>query len=121
MAQNLLRAGSPQKCRWESRCNRPATCVGRLYVPPSSLSPNAAAEPVTAMLGLPLCDTHFKLLTAEQVLAGERGRQIKEAVELEFRKRNAYPNFAKAVIGRLDGRDADFHRFQEMDERARAN
>lgn len=109
------------KCRWEGACRQDATCVGRLYVPPHKLSLNADTKPVTAMLGLPLCDTHFKLLDVKMILQGERGQAIRDAVEQEFRKRGAMPDFSKASIGRIGETDHDFGRFEILQERARAN
>lgn len=108
-------------CRWDAGCRSDATCLGRLYVSAHPLSVNDKAEPVTVMLGLPLCDVHFRLLDAKAVLSGERGAQIRAAVELEFRKRNALPDFSRAAIGRISDTDLDFGRFEVMNEKVRAN
>lgn len=107
-------------CRWQG-CRQDSTCVARLYVPPHALSVKADAQPVTAMLGITLCDVHFKLFDVKFLLQGERGTMIREAVTAEFRKRGAVPNFDKAAIGRIGDTDMDFGRFEVMNERARAN
>lgn len=108
-------------CRFHG-CSRPATCLPRLYVPASKLSRNFAAEDVTALMGMPLCDLHFPQVTAKMLLSDARGGlQIRDQIADEFRKRNAYPSFDRAVIGRISESEADFKRFLIMQERARAN
>jgi hypothetical protein len=109
------------QCRWDGTCRQDATCVGRLYVPAHPLSRNRDAKPITAMLGLPLCDTHFALLDVRKVLGGERGQAIRESVEAEFKRRGAMPDFDKASIGRINQTDHDFGRFEILQERARAS
>jgi hypothetical protein len=102
-------------------CNRAATCLPRLYVPKSRLSINQDADDVSAMMGMPLCDTCFSKLTAKELLAGGSGEAIRAAVTDVFRQRNAFPNFDKAVIGRIAQQDHDFGRFEIMKEKSRAN
>jgi hypothetical protein len=104
-------------CRHDG-CRSDATCIPRLYVPAHTMSINAAAAPVTSLMSLPLCDVHFKLLHVKQLLESS---EIRSAIELEFRKRNAAPDFAKASIGRINDTDLDFGRFEVMQERARAS
>lgn len=100
------------------KCGSPATCMGRLYVPASKLSMNAAAEDVSALLcGLTYCDRHFAIIQANPgqfLIPG-----IMATIDLEFKKRNAYPNFKKAVIGRIPIADPDFARGQKAAEVAR--
>lgn len=102
-------------------CNRAATCLPRLYVPKSKLSINQAADDVSALMGMPLCDGCFKKLTAKELLSGESGAVIRQSVERVFRERNAFPNFDKAAIGRVAQQDHDFGRFEIMKEKARVN
>lgn len=104
-------------CR-HSGCRSDATCLPRLYVPAHPLSQNAAAGPVTSLMALPLCDVHFKLLDAREFVSRQ---EVRDSISVEFRKRNAHPDFAKAVIGRIGDTDLDFGRFEVMQERARAN
>lgn len=108
----------PEVC---GKCGSPATCVGRLYVPCSALSANHC-EDVSVLLagsGLFWCDSHFYELKGPEFLEGERGAQIREAVGREFVKRNAVPNFAKAVIGRIPTTDDDYLRAQKAIDMAR--
>lgn len=108
-------------CRWDGSCRSEATCVMRLYVPPHAMSVDPNAEPLTVMLGLPLCDAHFRRMDARRLLEGERGVELRERIAAEFRRRNAMPDFAKAAIGRIGEREADFGRFETMQERTHAN
>lgn len=108
-------------CHYQG-CNAMATCLPRLYVPASKLSANLDAEDVSALMGMPLCNAHFPMVTAEQLLADERGgAAIREGIARVFRERNAHPNFDKAVVGRVSSHDEDFKRFLAMQERARQN
>lgn len=102
-------------------CNRAATCLPRLYVPKSKLSINQGAEDVTALMGMPLCETCFKKLKAKELLEGESGEAIRTQITEVFRQRNAFPNFDRAVIGRVAQQDHDFGRFEIMKEKARVN
>lgn len=102
-------------------CSRAATCLPRLYVPKSKLSINQNADDVSALMGMPLCDTCFSKLTAKELLSGESGAAIRTSVEQVFRERNAFPNFDKAVIGRVAEQDHDFGRFEIMKDQVRAN
>lgn len=108
-------------CRYHG-CTRPATCMARLYVPPSNFSNNPQADDCSVMLaGLGLCDTCFSKLTARELLQGERGEAIRAAITDHFRQQRAMPNFDKAVIGRVSPRDHDYRRSQILVEKARAN
>lgn len=102
-------------------CGRPAHAMPRLYVPCSPLSPNRV-EPITMVLaGLTMCDRCFPKLTAREVLEGERGAQLREAIELAFRQKRAYPSFDKAAIGRISVHDHDWQRAEEAMNRAKPN
>lgn len=111
----------PETCRWSAGCNQEATCMPRLYVPASQfLSMNPNSDDVSALLTLPFCDRHFYQLDAQQILNGAYGgEEIKAAVSMEFRKRAANPNFAKAVIGRIPTTDPDYLRGQKANDAAR--
>lgn len=102
-------------------CNRPATCLPRVYVPPSVLSANQDAKDVSTLCGMPLCDTCFKKISAKELLDGERGEQIRSAAIRVMRERSAFPNFDKAVVGRVSQHDQDWQRYLKMRERHRAN
>lgn len=102
-------------------CNQSATCLPRLYVPKSKLSINQAADDVSALMGMPLCDRCFPKLTAKELLSGESGDAIRAQITEVFRQRNAHPNFDRAVIGRVAQQDHDFGRFEIMKEKTRAN
>ncbi len=73
------------------------------------------------LAGLYVCETCFSKLTAKEILAGERGAQMREAIAQHFRQHNAYANFDKAVIGRVSPKDHDFGRSEDLEERKRAN
>ena len=107
------------QCRYHG-CSREATCMPRLYVPPSQFSPDRSQD-VSALMGLPVCDPCFKKLTAKELLEGEQGAAIREQIVQAYAMKRAYPNFDKAVIGRISRRDHDWYRWEEMNERARAN
>lgn len=110
--------GKPMFC---GKCGSPATCIGRLYVPASKLSLNPAEDVSVLLCGERLfwCDRHFFQLTAKEFLAGEGGDQIRADVTTAFRQRNAFPNFDKAVIGRIPVNEPDFARAQMAVEIAR--
>ncbi len=92
----------------------------RLYVPPSQFSPNREAD-ISALMGLPLCETCFKKITPRELLEGEQGAGVRAQIEAAYRQKGGMPNFDKAVIGRISRRDHDWFRWEEMNERARAN
>lgn len=102
------------RCINSRKCGQAATCVPRLYVPRHPMSVNAAADDVSALMGAAFCEGCFKKLDPQQFLKDE----VKERIALEFRKRNAIPNFAKAVLGRIPAYDPDYGRYEAMRERA---
>lgn len=103
--------GSPTVGATWRRCPNAATCCARLYVPSHAMSINAGAKDVSALMGAAFCDACFKKLKPEQFLRTE----VKERIAMEFRRtRNATPNFAKAVIGRIPLYDPDFARYETM-------
>ena len=97
-------------------CMKPATCCARLYVPPYSIALDRSKDVSVLLCGLYWCDRHFSEIQAQaqRFVTGERGAQIREAIELEYRQRGGgnYPNFDKAVIGRIPLSDPDFARGQ---------
>ena len=104
----------------------PATCCVRIYVPASALSFNAGVHDVSILMsGVFFCDRHYWLLLdgnlklKPEAAAKFLTAEVKAAVEIEFRKRNAYPNFAKATAGRIPTTDADYRRAQRAVEVAR--
>lgn len=105
-------------CKWHG-CNRDATCLPRIYVPPSMFSQNHAADDASALMGMPLCDRCFKQIKAADLLAGENGVPIRQQITDVFRRRNAYPNFDKAVVGRVSRFDTDWKVYLQMVEKAR--
>lgn len=110
------------RCRFDSTCGMPATCLPRIYVPAFQLNAFREIDPVSMLLvGFYLCEHHFKRLTAKDLLEGERGRPLREGIEQEFKRRGAAPNFDKAVIGRCSPQDHDFGRSEDIEERRRAN
>lgn len=109
------------QCRYHG-CSRAATCLPRLYVPAFQLHAHKKIEDCSILLvGFYLCDGCFPKLTAAELLEGERGRAIRDGIEDHFRKQGAHANFGKAVIGRVAGRDHDFGRSEDIEERRRAN
>lgn len=107
------------RCRYE-RCTKAATCLPRLYVPAYKLG-RTIEDCSMLLVGFYLCDDCFKKLTAKEILGGERGQPLRQAIEDHFRKSGGFPNFDKAVIGRVAGRDHDFGRSEDIEERRRAN
>lgn len=107
------------QCRYHG-CNLEATCMPRLYVPPSQFSPDRSQD-ISALMGLPLCEAHFSKMTHRELLEGEQGAAVREQIVQAYRRKNGMPNFDKAVIGRISRRDHDWYRWEEMNERARAN
>ena len=107
------------QCRYHG-CSREATCMPRIYVPPSQFSPNRDAD-LSALMGLPVCDACFKKLTVKELLEGEQGAAVRDQIVAKYAEKRAHPNFDKAVIGRVSRRDHDWYRWEEMNERARAN
>lgn len=105
----------PEPCR-HNHCSHAAVAGLALYIPASPLSVRKTRDVRCNLAGLYFCDEHFKAIQAEpkQFVEGERGRPIREAVELQFKKRGAgiYPNFDKVVIGRLPLLDPDFRQGQ---------
>lgn len=107
------------QCRYHG-CTREATCMPRLYVPPSQFSPDRSKD-ISALMGLPLCDTCFKKITVREMLEGEQGAMVRDQIVQAYRQKNGMPDFDKAVFGRISRRDHDWYRWEEMNERARAN
>lgn len=92
----------------------------RLYVPPSQFSDDRSKD-VSALMGLPLCEEHFRKITPSELLEGEQGAAVRQQIIDAYRVKKGMPNFDKAVIGRVSRRDHDWFRWEEMNERARAN
>lgn len=120
-----LQPVQPETCA-ACRGSVPATCCVRLYVPASALSINAGADDVSMLMcGVFFCDRHYWLLLNHELkFTGEAAAkfltpEVKAAVELEFRKRNAYPNFDRATAGRIPMTDEDFRRAQQAVQAAR--
>jgi len=55
------------------------------------------------------------------LLEGEQGAAVRDQIVAKYAEKRAHPNFDKAVIGRVSRRDHDWYRWEEMNERARAN
>ena len=65
-------------CRYRG-CRLEATCMPRLYVPPSQFSPDRSKD-VSALMGMPLCEAHFKMMTPAELLQGEQGAAIRDQI-----------------------------------------
>lgn len=107
-------------CKWHG-CNREAACLPRIYVPASVLSRNFNCPDTSALMGLPLCDTCFSKITAKDLMAGEEGAGVRKQIADVFRMRNAYPNFDKAVVGRVSRFDSDWQVYLRMRHTMRPN
>jgi hypothetical protein len=98
-------------------CPALATCMPRLYIPGYQLNTFRENEPMTMMLGLHVCDAHFKKLKVSDFLRGERGRELREAANTFWRALHTRPNFDRATIGRVSQRDHDYKRIKDMEKR----
>lgn len=107
---------APERCRWYQGCGADATCIPRLYVPASPLSPNAGIDDVSSTMFVPLCDRHFHFIRPDMLLKDEH---IRAEIETVFRRKNALPSYGRAVIGRIPASDPNYLLAQKAEMIAR--
>lgn len=106
-----------EACR-RAGCKYDATCMPRLYIPRHKMSINARADDVSALMGIALCERHFREVQKSPGLFLHR-QEVRDSIATEFRKRNAMPDFDRAVIGRIPLYDPDYARIKKLEERVR--
>ena len=101
--------GDPGRCM---QCGAPATCMPQLFVPCSALAINQV-KAVSSLMSVTLCDKHFfdAQKTPQQFLAEPH---VREAFMQQFTRRGSYPNFDKAVVGRVPASDEDYQKLATM-------
>lgn len=103
------------RCRLAG-CRALATCLPRLFVPSHKLS-YQHQKAIGAIMGLPLCDQHFKLVTPADFL---KDASIRDSIGRDFEKALALPDFSGAWIGRCERSEKDFTDWEFYAERAAA-
>lgn len=105
----------PGRCM---QCGAPATCMPQLFVPCSAMA-IVQIKPVSSLMSVILCDKHFfeAQKKPEQFFAEQH---VRDDISRHFTRLGTYPNFAKAVVGRVPASDPDYQRLHEIMRKQRA-